>query len=66
MRQAMQASGARRKREAVELGLRSLVRLQQQVEIRSIRGQLRWEGALEAQQLDADPEPEAPADQELS
>ena len=30
MRQAMQASGARSKREAVELGLRTLVRLQQQ------------------------------------
>jgi hypothetical protein len=38
MRQAMQASGARSKREAVELGLRTLVRLQQQGEIRSFRG----------------------------
>ena len=66
MQQAMQVSGARSKREAVELGLRTLVRLQQQGEIRSFRGQLRWEGALEAQRLDADPEPEAPADQELS
>jgi Arc/MetJ family transcription regulator len=66
MRQAMQASGARSKREAVELGLRTLVRLQQQGEIRSFRGQLRWEGDLEAQRLDADPEPEEPADQDLS
>jgi Arc/MetJ family transcription regulator len=54
MRQAMQASGARSKREAVELGLRTLVRLQQQGEIRSFRGRLRWEGDLEAQRLDAD------------
>jgi Arc/MetJ family transcription regulator len=38
MRQAMQASGARSKREAVKLGLRTLVRLQQQEEIRSFRG----------------------------
>jgi Arc/MetJ family transcription regulator len=53
MRQAMQASGARSKREAVELGLRTLVRLQEQAEIRSFRGRLRWEGDLEAQRLDA-------------
>ena len=52
MRQAMQACGARSKREAVELGLRTLVRLQQQGEIRSFRGRLRWEGDLEAQRLD--------------
>ena len=56
MRQAMQASGARGKREAVELGLRTLVRLQQQEEIRTFRGKLRWEGDLEALRLDADPD----------
>jgi Arc/MetJ family transcription regulator len=52
MKQAMQASGARSKREAVELGLRTLVKLQQQAEIRSFRGRLAWEGDLEAQRLD--------------
>jgi Arc/MetJ family transcription regulator len=52
MKQAMQASGARSKREAVELGLRTLVKLQQQAEIRAFRGRLRWEGDLEAQRLD--------------
>jgi Arc/MetJ family transcription regulator len=52
MRQAMQASGARSKREAVELGLRTLVRLQQQGEIRAFRGRLRWEGDLDAQRRD--------------
>ena len=66
MRQAMQASGARSKREAVELGLRTLVRLQQQGEIRYFRGRLRWEGDLEAQRLDAAPEPAEAEDQELS
>jgi len=65
MRQAMQASGARSKREAVELGLRTLVRLQQQGEIRSFRGRLRWDGDLEAQRLDADPETPEAVDQEL-
>ncbi|MCS5694056.1 type II toxin-antitoxin system VapB family antitoxin [Cyanobium sp. FGCU-6] len=56
MKQAMQASGARSKREAVELGLRILVKLQQQAEIRAFRGRLRWEGDLEAQRLDGQTE----------
>ena len=51
MKQAMQASGARSKREAVELGLRTLVKLQQQAWIRAFRGRLGWEGDLEAQRL---------------
>ena len=52
MRDAMQASGARTKREAVELGLRTLVRLDQQKQIRRFRGQLPWDGDLEAQRRD--------------
>ncbi len=67
MRQAMQASAARTKREAVKLlGLRNLVRQQQQGEIRSFRCDLQWEGDLEIQRLDADPEPQEPTDQERS
>jgi Arc/MetJ family transcription regulator len=62
MRQAMQVSGARSKREAVDLGLRTLVRLQQQGEIRSLRGRLRREGALEALRLDLNPQIPASAD----
>ncbi|MFM8605813.1 MAG: type II toxin-antitoxin system VapB family antitoxin [Cyanobium sp.] len=54
MQQAMRASGARSKREAVELGLRTLVRLQQQAEIGSFRGRLHWDGDLESQRLDTD------------
>ena len=64
MRQAMQASGARSKREAVELGLRTLVRLQQQGEIRSFRGRLRWEGDLEAQRFDAEQQSAEPEEQQ--
>jgi Arc/MetJ family transcription regulator len=64
MRQAMQASGARSKREAVELGLRILVRLQQQGEIRAYRGQMQWEGDLDAQRFDADLEKSGPGDLE--
>jgi Arc/MetJ family transcription regulator len=64
VRQAMQSSGARSKREAVELGLRTLVRLQQQEEIRSYRGQMQWEGDLEALRLNADPYTATPTDLE--
>jgi Arc/MetJ family transcription regulator len=60
MKQAMQASGARSKREAVELGLRTLVKLQQQAEIRSFRGRLAWEDDLEAQRLDDEPAGQQP------
>lgn len=49
MQQSMQASGARSKRKVVELGLRTLVKLQQQAMIRAYRGCLFWEGDLEAQ-----------------
>lgn len=49
---AMKASGARTKREAVELGLASLVKLKQQERIRSLRGKLRWTGDLEEMRRD--------------
>ena len=64
MRQAMQASGALSKRVAVVLVLSTLVRLQQQGEIRSYRGQMQWEGDLEAQRLDVGLDPVCPADRE--
>jgi len=48
MREALRLSGARTKREAVELGLRTLVRLKRQEGIRRYRGKLHWEGDLEA------------------
>ena len=49
MKQAMRASGAKTKREAVERSLELMVRLAQQAElIRSARGKLRWEGDLKA------------------
>lgn len=44
---AMRCSGAATKREAVEIALRLLVRLKSQEEVRSLRGQLQWEGDLE-------------------
>jgi Arc/MetJ family transcription regulator len=60
MRDAMQASGARTKREAVELGLRTLVNLDQQKRIKAFRGRLPWDGDLESQRLDQTAEPRQP------
>ena len=40
MRDALRATGLKTKREAVELGLRTLLRLRQQAEIRQYRGKL--------------------------
>ena len=52
MAQAMAATGARTKREAVELGLRTLLRLRRQGEVRRMRGRLDWSGDLEAMRTD--------------
>ena len=49
---AMRATGAKTKREAVELGLASLIRLKEQEDIRSLRGKLRWTGDLEKMRRD--------------
>ena len=46
MRDALRATGLKTKRETVELGLRTLLRLPQQAEIRKYRGKLKWEGDL--------------------
>ncbi len=43
---AMKATGASTKREVVELGLASLVRLKRQEQIKKYRGKLKWDGDL--------------------
>ena len=48
----MRATGARTKREAVELGLASLIRLKEQEDIRGLRGKLRWTDDLEKMRRD--------------
>jgi Arc/MetJ family transcription regulator len=52
MHDAMKASGAQTKREAVERGLKALVRLSRQGEIRKLRGKLDWQGDLDAMRRD--------------
>jgi Arc/MetJ family transcription regulator len=52
MRDTLRATGAKTKREVVELGLRTLLRLRQQEEIRELRGKLDWQGDLDAMRSD--------------
>lgn len=52
MDEALKAPGARTMREAVELGLRTLVRLRDQARLRTLRGKLTWEGDLDAMRTD--------------
>ena len=52
MKDVLEATGVSTKREAVELGLRTLLRLRRQAEIRRYRGKLAWEGDLEAMRRD--------------
>jgi Arc/MetJ family transcription regulator len=52
MRDALKATGLKTKREIVEEGLRTLLRLSKQAELRELRGRLHWEGDLESMRRD--------------
>ena len=52
MKDALKATGARTKREAVELGLKTLVQLRAQEKARELRGKITWEGDLNAMRTD--------------
>lgn len=53
MSDVLRLTGARTQREAVEMELRTLLRLRRQEEIRRFRGKLQWEGDLDAMRADA-------------
>jgi len=48
----LKATGIKTKREAVEQGLLALLRLQQQTELRTLRGKYDWQGDLDAMRRD--------------
>jgi Arc/MetJ family transcription regulator len=52
MAQVMEATGIRTKREAVEMGLKVLLRLKKQEGIRKYRGKLDWQGDLDDMRTD--------------
>ncbi len=52
MKDTLRMTGLKTKRAAVELGLRTLLRLRKQAEIRRFRGKLNWQGDLDSMRLD--------------
>lgn len=53
MRETLRATGLKTKRAAVEQGLRTLLRLSRQAQIRRLRGKLDWQGDLNAMRSDS-------------
>ena len=49
---AIKATGARTKKEAVELGLKALIRLKRQEALRGLRGKLEWRDDLDRMRTD--------------
>ncbi|MBK7472019.1 MAG: type II toxin-antitoxin system VapB family antitoxin [Betaproteobacteria bacterium] len=52
MEEALRLTGLKTKKEAVELGLRTLLRIGRQEQIRRFRGKLNWQGDLDAMRTD--------------
>ena len=52
MSDVLRSTGLKTKREAVELGRRTLLRLSRQAAIRRFRGKLEWQGDLHAMRRD--------------
>jgi Arc/MetJ family transcription regulator len=46
MREVLNSTGLKTKREAVELGLKTLVRLKNQEKIKQYKGKLQWDADL--------------------
>jgi len=47
MKDVLKATGLDTKKEAVELGLKTLIKLKKQEGIKKFRGRLQWEGDLD-------------------
>lgn len=52
MNRVLRLTGLKTKREAVEQGLKALLQLKQQEEIRGYRGKLQWQGDLDDMRKD--------------
>ena len=46
MSDTLRTTGLKTKREAVELGLRTLIKLGKQAQLRRLRGKMQWQGDL--------------------
>ena len=47
MADALQVTGLKTKKEVVEMGLKTLIKLKQQEKIKAFKGKLKWDGNLE-------------------
>jgi len=52
MQATLEATGIKTKREAVEQGLRTLLRLRRQTDLRRLRGKYQWVGDVDAMRRD--------------
>lgn len=52
MNDVLKATGVKTKKEAVELGLKTLIRLKKQQNIKKFRGKLKWIGDLDDMRSD--------------
>ncbi len=52
MLDVLQVTGLKTKREAVELGLKTLIRLKKQEEIKQFKGKLKWNDDLDRMRID--------------
>jgi len=52
MKEAMALSNIKTKKAVVEFGLKLLVQIKKQEQLKNLRGKLKWNGDLEAMRLD--------------
>jgi Arc/MetJ family transcription regulator len=52
MTDALKATGIKTKREVVEMGLKTLIKLKQQEKIKAFKGKLKWDGNLDDMRCD--------------
>lgn len=55
MNDALKVTGLTTKREVVELGLETLIKLKQQEKIKAFKGKLKWSANLDSMRSDATP-----------
>ncbi|WP_036481450.1 type II toxin-antitoxin system VapB family antitoxin [Myxosarcina sp. GI1] len=52
MKEALALTGLKTKKEAVELGLKTLIQIRKQEKLKQYKGKLKWEGDLEHMRID--------------
>ena len=52
MTDVLQVTGLKTKKAVVDLGLRTLLQLKNQEEIKNFKGQLKWQGDLDKMRID--------------